>query len=163
MNTYFPESLSVGDVKRVYHRLAKNNHPDMGGDTQVMQAINAAYLEALSRLDGTVYQGTDRKDHTYRYKANIEQEVIDKLAALYTLKMTDITIELVGTWLWIYGDDKPHKEELKKLGCRWHSKRGKWYWRKFDHRRKFSGVPFQNLRNMYGSQEMQDSDSLAMV
>lgn len=32
-----------------------------------------------------------------------------------------------GTWTWVSGDTKPHKELLKKLGFRWSKKRVAWY------------------------------------
>ena len=40
---YFSGMSTVGQVKSEYRKLAKLNHPDLGGVTAVMQAINAAY------------------------------------------------------------------------------------------------------------------------
>ena len=38
--TYFQNINSLSELKKQYRELVKNNHPDKGGDTAVMQAIN---------------------------------------------------------------------------------------------------------------------------
>lgn len=37
---YFSTITSLGDLKKQYRDLAKANHPDLGGDTRIMQEIN---------------------------------------------------------------------------------------------------------------------------
>ncbi|MCC6943518.1 MAG: J domain-containing protein [Thermomicrobiales bacterium] len=39
-------------VKSAYRTLSKLNHPDHGGDTAAMQAINAAYAALATQLEG---------------------------------------------------------------------------------------------------------------
>lgn len=67
-------------------------------------------------------------------------------------KLSDkIEVELCGKWLWVDGETKPVKEELKKLGLRWASKKEKWY---------FAGTPahswgktdMEQIRNLHGSE-----------
>lgn len=38
----------------------------------------------------------------------------------------DVSISIEGTWTWITGNTKPHKEALKSLGFRWSPKRRAW-------------------------------------
>ena len=38
--TYFKNVKNVEDLKTAYKKLARKNHPDMGGDIEVMKAIN---------------------------------------------------------------------------------------------------------------------------
>ena len=87
---YFTNLDTVGRVKTEYRKLAKLNHPDLGGVTAVMQAINAAYHAALAGLNGEVSMGTDGKEHTYRYNEVVEQEVMDKIAELLGLSTDDM-------------------------------------------------------------------------
>jgi len=111
---YFNHLHTVEDIKREYRRLAWLHHPDRdGGDTATMQRINAEYEMALKRCDGQTSQGSDGKDHTYHYDQKKERDLIDKINELLSLKLEDINIWLVGTWLWIDGDTKPHREALK--------------------------------------------------
>ena len=43
MTQYFTNINSFSDLKSQYKALALANHPDRGGDTATMQAINAEY------------------------------------------------------------------------------------------------------------------------
>lgn len=47
---YFAGIKNLEELKREYKRLALANHPDRGGDTATMQAINADYDAAFARL-----------------------------------------------------------------------------------------------------------------
>lgn len=40
---YFKNVKTVKELKDTYRKLARTNHPDMGGDVEVMQAINAEF------------------------------------------------------------------------------------------------------------------------
>lgn len=120
--SYFTDCATVEQIKGRYRDLARQHHPDLGGDLETMKAINAAYHAALKGQDGTV-----RDERTYRYNSQREQEIMDKIAQL--LLLPDLEVSLIGLWVWIQGNTKPQKAQLKELGCIWHSKRGCWYWK----------------------------------
>ena len=40
---YFQGCSSLDEVKRKYKELALKHHPDRGGDTRIMQAVNNEY------------------------------------------------------------------------------------------------------------------------
>ena len=159
---YFEGLGTVGEVKSEYRRLAKLHHPDIGGVTAVMQAINAAYHAKLENLNGQTTTGSDGKEHTYHYNQAVEQEVMDKVAELLALRL-DVEIEIIGTWVWVSGDTRPVKAQLKEAGLRWHSKRVMWYWRRFTYRRKYSGMDFDEMRRAYGSTKFERATDAAMV
>lgn len=54
------------------------------------------------------------------------QELMNKIVQLKQLP--DLVVDLMGSWLWVSGETKKNKEELKKLGCRWSKSKGSWYW-----------------------------------
>ena len=41
--TYFQNIHSLADLKKEYRRLALEHHPDKGGDTAIMQQVNAEF------------------------------------------------------------------------------------------------------------------------
>ncbi len=125
---WFKDCSTVEQIKKLFRELAMLHHPDHGGDTATMQAINAAYQVALKRADGQKSTGSDGKEHTYYYNAETERAVMDALYQILRIKM-DAHVYLIGTWIWIEGQTKPVKEQLKAAGCRWHSERVAWYWR----------------------------------
>ena len=121
--------------------------------------LDKAYLGRLEELSGQITMGTDGKEHTYRYNEKTEKKIQAALQALLALKMDNVKIELVGTWVWASGDTRPHKEELKKAGLIWHGKRKLWYWRVRGGPRKYTGLPFNDLRKLYGSKEYKPEES----
>lgn len=157
---WFSNCQEVGDAKRAYRDLAKQHHPDVGGDTATMQQVNAQYHEFLQRADGTVNIGSDNKSHTYHYRREVEQAIMDKVGELLALHMPLTTIEIIGTWVWVWGETKPWRKQLGRDGakCTWHSKRVKWYWHGPSFRRKYSGVDFDTLRYMYGSKTFESEE-----
>ena len=48
MKRYFDHLNRLQEIKKEYHRLTKENHPDVGGDTATMQEINKQYKEAVN-------------------------------------------------------------------------------------------------------------------
>ncbi len=148
---YFTHLHTVEEVKAEYRKLAKQHHPDKGGDVATMQAVNAQYHERLSQLNGATTVGDDNKEHTYYYNRQSEQEVMDKLAEILKIKGS-FEVYLIGKWLWVLGDTKPIKDSLKALGCKWHSERVCWYWRANEskHYGKHSEAGLSGLAAKYG-------------
>lgn len=145
---YFLNASTVETVKMMYRKLALENHPDRGGDTATMAEINRQYEDALKRLDGTESDG-----RTYRYDAAKESEIMDVIRAL--LAIPGIDVDLVGRWLWISGETRPVKDQLKALGCRWSPDKSLWYWRSADSKRPWKGTGnFEDICNTYGAQRL---------
>lgn len=154
MNNYFSNFSTVEQIKAEYRRLAMLHHPDRGGDTATMQTINRQYTEALKQCDGQHSKDDAGQPHIYRYNAVREQEVMDTLHAILRVKM-DAEVWLIGCWIWIMGDTRPVKDQLKALGCLWHSKRAAWYWRTAEQGkwRSHSQLGFDGLAEKYGAKE----------
>jgi len=154
---FFNGCTTIEEIKGRYKLLARKHHPDLGGDAEVMKALNNAYEEALKKCDGSTTIGTDGQEHTYHYNEGIEREIMDAIAALLALKMPEVEITLIGLWIWITGDTKPHREELKALGCRWNRSRGCWYYRpeELGYRRS-SNADLEGLAAKYGATNCQE-------
>ena len=156
---YFTKGMTVAEVKIRYKELAMKNHPDLGGSTATMQEINNQYEIALKLLDGEVTNGSDGKEHKYYWNEETEQELMLKIDKLLSLQMNDVDIFLVGSWIWISGDTKQYKKELKEIGCMWHTKRLSWYFataksrRSSSYRRK-SGSGIHDLAKTYGAEKL---------
>lgn len=161
MNTYFNGYTTPESIKTRYRTLAKQYHPDLGGDTATMQAINAEYLKALQNIDGHMSTGADGKEHRYTYNADIEQAVIDQLRILQSLRLPEsVTIALIGTWIWVRGDTRPHKDALKNAGCKWSGEKLCWYWHAGSYRRKSAhSGNFGGMAMRYGYREFGNSNN----
>tara|TARA_R100001530_G_scaffold74192_3_gene52235 strand:- start:343 stop:843 length:501 start_codon:yes stop_codon:yes gene_type:complete len=140
-------SITSAEIKARYRELSLKYHPDLWPNGQHMQSmINNAY-EALKGFSGELGQGTD---------ANITAHIGTALFALSDL--LGLEFEICGTWLWVTGETKKHKEALKGAGLRYHHKKVSWYLAP-PGRRKFSGkeIPMEQIRGNYGSYKPKES------
>ena len=156
---FFKDCESVADVKTLYRKLAKQHHPDHGGDVEVMKQLNSEYHDALKNLHG--YKTKDgNKEFTYKYDVETEQVIMDQLYKFLSLKMENVDILLIGFWVWIKGDSKPHKESLKDLGCKWSSDKKVWYWKPPHFKKSYrSGKSLGQLANQYGATIVKEKEN----
>lgn len=148
MKKFFENISTLDELKAAYRRLAMQFHPDRGGDVEIMQSINAEYEKLHEVLKNAHNAAADEFHKTTECAA----EFIDIINAL--MKLNGLVVELCGSWLWISGETRQHKDELKKLGCRWSSKKSLWYWRHEEDGRSWSRgrSTMSEIRFKYGSQ-----------
>ncbi|MBE9117269.1 hypothetical protein IQ249_15315 [Lusitaniella coriacea LEGE 07157] len=158
MTQYFADTVGVEQIKARYRELAFKHHPDRGGDVGIMQSINQQYHERLKGCDSSTSRGSDGENHTYYYNEERESAIADKLAEVIGRNLPGIRIMLVGTWLWIDGETRPLKEQLKELGFRWHTKRQKWYWNSGSYRSRNSNADFSHIAAKYGYEEFSSEE-----
>ncbi len=104
----------INEAKKIYKTLAKKLHPDTGGTEEEFKILNAVYTDLI---ENKIYFSNDSK-------IDIELEKIISLI----LHFENITIELIGSWIWISGDTKAIKEQLKKIGFKWATKKKMWFY-----------------------------------
>ena len=155
MSKYFnPTPKTVEQLKKMYKKLAMQYHPDLGGSTEVMQQVNNEYDTLFARLknvhekaDGEVYTAEDK---TAEMPEDF-REIINRIIGL-----DGIEIELIGNWIWVYGNTYPHKETLKGLKFRWSKSKKSWYW----HDEGYAKVgrktfDLETIREMWGSTKIE--------
>lgn len=137
---WFNNPQTLEELKKQYKQLAIKHHPDMGGSTQDMQEINAEYEMWFKKF--TTEETTETSEE-YRI-------IIETL-----INLEGIEIEICGTWVWITGDTKPHKETLKGIGFKWASKKHAWYWHSEGYKKMHKGnYTLDEIREMHGSQKV---------
>lgn len=146
---FFASCTTIEELRKLYRRLAVQYHPDLGGDTETMQQINAEYdkaFEALKNRHNT--QATASGSRVINETPGKFRQVIEKI-----ITIPGIEIELCGSWIWISGDTKSCKDQLKAAGCFWANKKKMWYWRAPEdavHTR--SHKTMDDIRSKYGSE-----------
>ena len=164
MTSYFADCDTVNEIKSAYRALAMRWHPDRGGDNETMKAINLAYEALLKSRDGEESVGTDGKTHYYKWNEAIERAAMDIISKLLSLRMANVEVDLVGTWVWVGGDTKPHKEALKELGLRWHSRRVRWYWCPAAYRTRYNArLSYGDLQQVYGCRSFESEAEQGMA
>ena len=153
MQNFFKDCSTLQEVKDLYRQLAKQYHPDKGGDLVTMQAINNQYSQAIA----TIAKGgkfTEAESEAEILKAEAYQEAVNKV-----INLEGINLELVGSWLWITGETKQHAAILKSEPARfnWAKKKtdfSAWFFRTDQYKTSNKGqkMTLDQIRNKYGSQ-----------
>ena len=139
---------SLDELKKAYRRLAMKHHPDCGGSEEIMKQINAEHDALFEALKASHNKTADE----YHQTTETAEEFRDIITAL--LKLDGLEIELCGSWLWIGGNTREHKDALKEMGCRWSNNKKLWYWRHEEQGRKWhrGNRTMSEIRTKYGSQ-----------
>jgi hypothetical protein len=150
---WFVNPTTLEELKAQYKKLAFANHPDMGGSTETMQEINAEY-EILCGELATVHKNAAGEFYrTSADKAEAPAEFIDIIEKL--IHMAGITVELCGSWLWVTGDTRPHKDALKGMGFKWSSNKTAWYFHHGAYAKRGKMKTLDEIREMFGSERFE--------
>jgi curved DNA-binding protein CbpA len=163
MNTkkYFnPTPTTLEELKTAYRNLAKKHHPDKGGSKEDMQAVNAEYDRLFPKLKN-IHKNKDGE--TYNKETAETAEHFKKLIS-ELMKIDGITIEIIGCFVWVTGNTKPHKDQLKALNFNWHCKKTAWYLAPDDYRKRSrKNYELDEIREMYGTSGAINSTGLSKL
>jgi hypothetical protein len=134
-NLIFQCLANINEIKKKYKELCKKLHPDLGGCELEFKKMREAYEQAIN---GKASNDQERSDNF--------TEVLDKIISLINV----LNVEIIGTWIWVSGNTKDYKEELKLAGFRYSLSKKMWYYTTKFRRVKGSGN-IESIRKKYGS------------
>lgn len=148
---YFTACTTLEALKHEYRRLCMIHHPDRGGDTATMAAINDEYDEAFRRIQsGRTTTQQAAESHEAEEAPEAFRAVISRLVTL-----AGINIEICGSWVWVTGNTYPNREALKAAGLRYSKGKAAWYWKpegsRSKARRQYS---LDEIRDLHGSERI---------
>ncbi len=146
--TYFDRLKTVEEIKTHYMKLLKQGGLGLELDTE--------YVAALKACDRQVAKDSYNNSHTYFFNEKTERQIMDVIASLLALNMQEVTIALIGTWVWVRGNTKPYSDKLGKKGLcfRYSGEKAAWYFHLGYYKRKAaSGGNFQGMAAKYGYEE----------
>ena len=143
MLKYFIGVETLEELKKKYKELAKKLHPDLGGNKEKFQSMNNEYdllFKSLKNKKANTKANTKDNDNF--------KDIINEL-----IKYNELTIEIIGSWLWISGNTYPLRDIIKNLGLLWSKGRKKWYYTAdtIDGANKYyKKKTYEELKNNYG-------------
>ena len=132
---YFKNFTTIEELKKEYKKLAFELHPDRGGSQKEFVEMSAEYEKLLNDLNG----GANTMD---KFKF-----IVDEL-----IKYSDLTVEICGSWIWISGNTKEHKQKLKELKCKWANAKKMWYYTEDKPKKRHKTLTMNEIRIKYNSQ-----------
>lgn len=147
-------------LKKHYKKLAFTLHPDCGGDVAQFQELQEEYKILFEKVK-TKQVNFEGKT----YEKETQETAQDFMNIINEIIKMGLQVELIGVWLWISGNTKEHKEELKNLGCKWAPKKACWSWHFEEGRKRYykGEKSLDELRGKYGSQTFTNTTSQKMV
>lgn len=145
---YFASCTTLDALKHEYRRLCMIHHPDRGGDTATMAAINQEYDEAFRRLQSgrtTTAETNEAEEAPETFRAVISRLVI----------LAGINIEICGSWVWVTGNTYPNREALKAAGLRYSKGKAAWYWKpEGSYSKARRNYSMDEIRQIHGSERV---------
>lgn len=146
--------VGFDEIKTTYRRLSAKYHPDRNpAGLEMMKMINAAW-QALSDYAGEKFESNGNDEQSFN--ADEYSEAINE--ALNKIINLGLEIEICGSWIWVSGDTKAHKDVLKEAGFRWAPKKLMWSFNPSPSKRRFkSNYSMDEIRNAHGSVRVRSS------
>lgn len=143
---YFNDCKTLDEARKTYYFLAMQHHPDRGGEEDAFKEL-ANQFNAFN--PGKLKYENETNDWNSQVYANIISQLIN---------IPKIHIEICGSWIWLSGDTKPHKDIIKSIETDEFYKRGfsaskqMWYFSpKGYKKRSKDDFDMEDIRDIYGS------------
>ena len=144
--------MSYEDIKRAYHKACSQYHPDRNpAGLEMMKLINGAWQSLSDYVAGDCRGDNDNEGYD-----SLGEDLNRALNAVIGL---GLTIEICGSWIWVSGDTRPHKEILKAAGYRFAPKKVMWSYCGAERRTTSRGkYNMDDIRLRHGSMSVKESD-----
>jgi len=159
---FFSSPRTLEELKKQYRELALKHHPDRGGSDETMKAVNNEYDLLFPELKD-IHQTKDGETYTAKQAST---ETADQFKDIISelLTMEGLIIEIIGCFIWVTGDTKQYKDQLKDLHFQWHSKKIAWYLKPEDYKKRSrKDYDLDTIRNMYGSSGKQKNNGITKL
>ena len=165
---HFTNCHTAEELKKEYRRLAMKLHPDIvGGDGEEFKAMQAEFENMWERLKNI---HTNSKGETYEKTSNTTAETPQEFIHIINtlIRLNGLEVEICGSWIWVSGNTREHKEVLKQLHFKYAYKKKAWYYHKDKFRKKsHEELTMDEIRDMFGSkryeQEQEEEKKLKAV
>ena len=163
MKTYFNNVQTLDELRKQYRDLLKKYHPDNGGSEEETKAINVEYERLFKILkdkhtwqQDTTDSKTDSKTSYDNMRYDFTEDGLLREMLQKIIHLSDITIEIIGNWLWISDNTYQYRKELKDRGFKFAGQKKSWYWHSDAFRkRSHKKLSMDDIRNYYGSTEVE--------
>ncbi|WP_163860371.1 molecular chaperone DnaJ [Paenibacillus elgii] len=154
---FFHSVTSSEEAKKLYRKLAFENHPDRGGDTEIMQQINREYDDFMERLNrGQTFAGKQSAEFNQQAASEQYRTIINSL-----IDFDGLDIEIIGTWIWVTGNTYAARAKLKELGFKWSSQKRAWYWHEGEyHKAGNKNYSLDEIKRMHDVQTVKKSNRM---
>ena len=156
---YFIECKTLDEAKALYKKLVFKLHPDRNTEDTTKQ-----FQELQNQFENFNASSEKYKGESDAWNAKEYADLINQL-----MQIPNIEIEVCGSWIWLHGDTKPVKEQIKAVETgdtmkrTWVKKKLKWAFRPANYRKLGSKeLSFEEIQAKYGSERKRSKGKKAL-
>lgn len=159
---YFSLVTTLEELKKEYRKLCFELHPDRNHDRDTTQEFQQMQNEYEKKFDEVKNVFRNSKGETYTKENNEVPEEFEEIinSIIY---MDGVEIDIIGSWLWLSGNTKVYKDQIKELNFKWASNKCAWYYHtgtyKKRSKKKFN---LDELKEMFESSKVNNKTRLAL-
>ncbi len=129
--------VNIETLTKAYKKAIFKHHPDHGGTSEAFIELKNAYESLVKEIKYPSKKYSSDTKQVEDIMANYSQELINKIMELIEKFATndDININIIGDWIWLDGQTKTYKEQIKSLGFKFSKNKTAWYWHNGNYRR----------------------------
>lgn len=132
-------------------------------DTETSQQFLNGAFEEVAKLVKDQHKTKDGKSYTKEPELSPE-DFRTLMAEL--LNIDGITVEILGSWIWVSGNTKANKDALKQCGFRFSGKKQAWYkapegTKRMGRRYKSKYASYGELREAWDAQTVTEVEEIA--
>jgi len=158
---YFETCTTLDAAKKTFKRLAFSLHPDVSGDD-----TGAEFIELRRQFEAFKPEAEKYKTELEQWRAGDYADVI-----LQLLPIPGIEIDIVGSFIWIGGDTKPVKDQIKAVDVgeamnspRWSRNKNKWYFSPVGYRKTSKRkMSYGDIQTLYGCETVERKKQAAIA
>lgn len=160
MMKWFKNCKTQKEAKSLYHTLCRKYHPDLGGDVATMQEINSEFEKVFERLPKDSNSSNNTKSADSKQTATGNEQTAQTAKKFMKIiqelvKCEGLTIEIVGSWIWLSGDVYKYLRKVKQMGFMYSTKHKKYYLNDGESMKRRSKYSFEQICDKYGVETMQ--------
>lgn len=135
--------LTPAIIKTAYRKASALYHPDRNpAGAEMMKAVNEAY-DTLKDFTGNLESESD----------NYGETLSTALSSI--INLAGLNVEVCGSWVWVTGETKTHKDALKENGFKWANKKKAWYLKPEGDKKRYRGnFSMDEIRSNHGSKKV---------
>lgn len=144
---WFININNIQDLKTKFKTLILAWHPDRNTSPDALENSKSIISEYNYLLKSQNFSNVDYDINDEILKNENYINLINELT-----KIDNITIELIGAWLWISGNTYANKDKLKSLGCLFASNKKMWFYRDEEYKKSSGGasLDIEQIKSKYG-------------
>lgn len=158
---------NLQELKKEFKKMVMQYHPDHRKDENLTSdQINEDFRTLKDEYNKIVeYLASGRSWEAKQEESEQvpNYELILRPLIKWACRFENIEIVAIGSWLWIGGDTKPIKEQLKEKGFKWSTIKKKWYYNTSDKKYKYYKgrklYNFEELKELHKSQVIKNRPS----